>query len=430
MEEDENYIKKLRDGLAMLHSQAPEEVATILGSWDPSKPGNEIVTYWSAGRRFSAPLLRAALAWLTNTREADHDKKLKKVDVANKVLIALEALLPEVCGVCNQEYVTERTDAPSLRCSGCHTGFHEPCLESLGVGNIPDMPGKMLWLCKHCAPRFTVMTAVGGPKGASRPRASRRCAPVAPTPAASEGDTVGPLPDQQVTAETGEVEDIQGQGDTPSHSESSSATTIQEAGTSGVVCAAFMRGECRHGISGKKDGICLDIHPKRCPAYMKWGSKDDRGCSMVQETCSKAHPKLCPRSLELKCFDRDCPYKLHTFKCQRSRPPPRKLAGPNRGGQAAGTGHRDHQGAEADTRVIKTLGMATQAISIKVLETEVKVLTSSVVDIIVLHIRVVNRRPMAAPTVVLYNVAVLARVQVQVAMTLDVMSIVITGSPQ
>ena len=63
MDEEEN-IRKLREGLAALHSQAPGEIATILGSWDPTKPGNEIVAYWAAGRRFTVPILRAALAWL------------------------------------------------------------------------------------------------------------------------------------------------------------------------------------------------------------------------------------------------------------------------------------------------------------------------------------------------------------------------------
>ena len=109
--EEELYTKRLRESLAMLHSQAPSEIATILGSWDPVKPGNEIVAYWAAGRRFSAPLLRAALAWLTNTKEAEQDKNMKKVDVASKLLVALEALLPEICGVCDKEYVTHRTDS-------------------------------------------------------------------------------------------------------------------------------------------------------------------------------------------------------------------------------------------------------------------------------------------------------------------------------
>ena len=68
----------------------------ILGSWDPLKPGNEIITYWAAGRRFTVPLLRAALSWVTNSREADLDKNMKKVDIASKLLVSLEALLPDI----------------------------------------------------------------------------------------------------------------------------------------------------------------------------------------------------------------------------------------------------------------------------------------------------------------------------------------------
>ena len=105
-----------------------------------------------------------------------------------------------------------------------------------------------------------------------------------------------------------------------------------------------MRGECRHGISGKKDGTCPHSHPKRCPTYMKWGSKDERGCTMVLETCKKVHPTLCPKSLDLRCYDKQCPYKLHATECQRSRPPPyppvqgvRRRNSADRGNQQGGT---------------------------------------------------------------------------------------------
>ena len=60
-DEEDSYTKKLRDGLAKIHGQAPSEIATVLGSWDPNKAGNDIVAYWAEGRRFPAPLLRAAL---------------------------------------------------------------------------------------------------------------------------------------------------------------------------------------------------------------------------------------------------------------------------------------------------------------------------------------------------------------------------------
>ena len=55
----------------------------------------------------------------------------------------------------------------------------------------------------------------------------------------------------------------------------------------------------------------------------------------------------------------------------------------------------------ADIGIIKTLGMAVQAISIMVVVTEVVVITCSAVTTIVLHIRVVNRKPLVATTVVL-----------------------------
>ena len=40
------------------------------------------------------------------------------------------------------------------------------------------------------------------------------------------------------------------------------------------------------------------------------------GCSGTD--CGKLHPTICPRSDEqLMCFEKHCPYKLHTQKCER-----------------------------------------------------------------------------------------------------------------
>ena len=88
---------------------------------------------------------------------------------------------------------------------------------------------------------------------------------------------------------------------------------------------------------------------------MKWGSKDERGCTMVLETCKKVHPTLCPKSLDLRCYDKLCPYKLHATKCQRSRPPPYPPRQGVRRRQSAdhGYGHRDtvQQGGTYAARV-------------------------------------------------------------------------------
>ena len=57
-----------------------------------------------------------------------------------------------------------REEKPALRCKLCHQGFHQPCLEKLvkltDEGLMPEVPGKMLWLCAVCAPISEVMTTV------------------------------------------------------------------------------------------------------------------------------------------------------------------------------------------------------------------------------------------------------------------------------
>ena len=53
---------------------------------------------------------------------------------------------------------------------------------------------------------------------------------------------------------------------------------------------------------------------------MRWGDELAKGCKNTE--CPKLHPPLCPKSLNLKCLDRKCQYKMHTRKCIRSTPAP------------------------------------------------------------------------------------------------------------
>ena len=80
-------------------------------------------------------------------------------------------------------------------------------------------------------------------------------------------------------------------------------------------CELYLNGECPHGISGRLNGACERLHPKRCNKYMKWGKRHDKGCKST--SCDKAHPVLCDRSHDLKCLAPNCPFKLHTQKCVR-----------------------------------------------------------------------------------------------------------------
>ena len=120
-------------------------------------------------------------------------------------------------------------------------------------------------------------------------------------------------------------------------------------------CLPYLRGECPHGISGKLNGVCDKKHPKRCNKYMKWGSKHVNGCNHLE--CDKLHPILCPKSLDLKCVDTNCSYKLHTLKCVRQlpcRPVPTQQAQQGPQGQSGGQGYQGGVVSPAGGRLSST----------------------------------------------------------------------------
>ena len=63
----------------------------------------------------------AHLAWLTSTKGSE--VKGTKHDVADQLLLALEALLPDICQICKEESTVERGVVPSLCCTGCIMGI-------------------------------------------------------------------------------------------------------------------------------------------------------------------------------------------------------------------------------------------------------------------------------------------------------------------
>ena len=137
---------------------------------------------WQQGKRFLATDLKGTLAWLTSSRECD--VKGTKHDVAQQLLIALEALLPDMCQVCSELYTVKREDRPSLRCKGCSQAFHQACYDRLEIGpSLAELPGEFSWLCSVCAPKYQLQTIVGGSKGQEKPRLARLAPVVLPTPA-------------------------------------------------------------------------------------------------------------------------------------------------------------------------------------------------------------------------------------------------------
>ena len=338
-------VDSLTKALAALVGQAPSsEVRSLISTWAPDKP-----TITADLNKFKVPALKEALAWLWNREITDKVVSRKnKPELIECVIIAIEVLLPDTCSVCSEEYSTGRGETPSLRCKGCYQGFHQPCLEQLlgGQKDLPKLPGSLYWLCAMCSPNYELMTTTSGAKPTS---VRKRLAPAHGLDKCEEHDSIAlpqlvppkNLPPPNIRSGLPYLwsdQPVAGQPDSDSGSGSNNIvqgvnktplpprppvppTAVVRAGlpflwaTKGTVCQLYLKGDCPHGVSGKSNGGCSELHSKRCSKYMRWGSKHEKGCS--SSTCEFVHPFLCPKSLDLKCTDQACPYKLHTLKCRR-----------------------------------------------------------------------------------------------------------------
>ena len=153
----------------------------VIGTKAPSGPIRNVVLTWSVDKDVKADLnkfkvedLKPALAWLRNcTVDSPAVKGLKKQQLVEATLLAIERLLPDTCGECQQEYTVARDATVSLQCMGCQQGFHEDCLvEMLGSDSLPKFPGKLMWLCCNCEPCYSLMTTVGS-EGRTKPKSKR-----------------------------------------------------------------------------------------------------------------------------------------------------------------------------------------------------------------------------------------------------------------
>lgn len=73
-------------------------------------------------------------------------------------------------------------------------------------------------------------------------------------------------------------------------------------------CSFYQKGNCRFGLSGKKNGTCKFAHPKPCQKLLKHGTHPSLGCNKGKK-CEKYHPKMCFESLKSrKCDNNSCKF--------------------------------------------------------------------------------------------------------------------------
>ena len=148
------------------------------------------------------------------------------------------------------------------------------------------------------------------------------------------------------------------------------------------LCRFYKQNRCKHGISGKKDGICNFQHPKPCKKLLNNGTSGPRGCSKGAK-CEDFHPKLCHRSLKERiCTIQDCQY-IHVKHTRRTEPQPQQTASNARTIATAGARSQANQVLataehQADHLAMKSIGQSKT--STKSQADEMKIFQESVLS--------------------------------------------------
>ena len=245
-----------------------------------------------------------------------NQEKYNKPQLVHNLIVRIQNLLPDTCGLCKQEYYTSLEDVPLLTCDVCGQGSHNTCIMSiLGVDEaeknsldpqkarkviIPlDLPG-VHYLCMTCSSdnipndNDDILKKKVHDSSEVEEKNSDEAQP-------SETVENTSITDNPVVAE-----DTHSQ---PAPGNNGSQPQVQpqnpHQGNDGrVVCPFFKKGQCRHGISGRG---CKDYHPQPCKKLIRHGTKTPHGCTLGRSRCEKFHPSMCSASMTKgECTDPSC----------------------------------------------------------------------------------------------------------------------------
>ena len=314
-----------------LSSKSPNEVINKVLKAYPI--GQTLGQQKNAINKFKKEELITTLEFLKVTNQENYNKP----QILHNLIVRIQNLLPDICGLCKNEYHTDLDETPLLTCEVCGQGSHNTCIISiLGLEGedknsidpkrakkmiIPlELPG-VHYLCMTCSNDYIP------DENESILKKTVQESPVEET-----------TPDRDQTPETAEVEQVApetinppGSVDTqsqPVHNngsqpspQSSSQTQSPNQGSDGrFICQHYRKGQCKHGFRGRG---CKNLHPQPCKKLMRHGNKAPNGCIMGRLNCEKFHPNMCPHSITKgECTDSSCKlwHVAGTRKNQRNIP--------------------------------------------------------------------------------------------------------------
>ena len=103
-----------------------EEAASVLRCYTIGAKGADIRKDMN---KLKLALLKKCATYLGLYPEED-TKKLK-ADIITDIMIRLNSLLKDLCGICGDYYNNELQETPLFTCLICHQGCHRPCFEAI-----------------------------------------------------------------------------------------------------------------------------------------------------------------------------------------------------------------------------------------------------------------------------------------------------------
>ena len=276
--EDDDVIRA-----KLIDKYANQDTKDILAAYDSTHDWEQHVKQMT---KLSVAKLRSASIEL---KIADADK-IKKDDLAKKIVKRIQFLLPEICMYCEEQYTISPDETPLVCCYVCNHGAHMECIQDeLRKINSSEDIFKMkgvVWICAECD------AAQDDQAPPQKKHSVKFKQPIAgeseEAPVMVAAEDIGETDNSNGTNQN---QPVQSRVEPPRNEENI------------AVCIHYKQGRCMYGISGNG---CKYRHPKPCKKLLNHGIRGTNGCENGNQ-CEFLHPRMCRNSLFKKaCFNSQC----------------------------------------------------------------------------------------------------------------------------
>ena len=292
-----------KDILEELCSKTSDEQVKRLLSAYPL--GATLTSQKTAMGKFKKEELSATLQFL---RVPDQEGCYKP-QLLHNLIVRIQNLLPDTCGLCKQEYCTLLEDDPLLSCEVCGQGSHDPCIKNIlgesDNGSLDSKTARKLimpldlagvhYLCMSCSAQII-------PRDKAIPEKTDHETPGGNNPEETPSQSAGEPSNPENSPEQGAIPEQPVPGNDGSIQSQPASSPV--ATDNRPICRFHKKNQCKHGSTGRG---CKDRHPQPCKKLLRYGANQANGCTLGRARCDKWHPSMCPDSMTKgHCMNTPC----------------------------------------------------------------------------------------------------------------------------